>query len=187
VDPDSGLSQFYDVEVASADLGSDEDLLRLRGQLIGARRFADDWRVVARLDAGILFSSSEMPDEIPPSLAFFAGGDRSIRGYGYQSIGREIESVVLGDQEDPRRLVVGGTRLLTGSVELQRYVTPTWRVALFADGGDAFVEDAFEMNVGVGLGLHYLSPAGALRFEIADPVTSDDLGFRIHINIGAEF
>ena len=169
------------------------------------------------MDAGILFSSSERPDEIPPSLAFFAGGcsstkdahsadfvgdspwleppslaffaggDNSIRGYGYQSIGREVESAVLGEDDDPRRLVVGGTRLLTGSLELQRYVTPSWRVALFADGGDAFVDDAFDMNVGVGLGVHYLSPVGALRFEIAEPVTDDELGFRVHINIGAEF
>ena len=187
VDPDAGLSQFYEVEVASRHVGSDEDLLRLHGELVGVRRLGEAWRVVSRAEGGLLFSSSSRPDEIPPSLAFFAGGDNSIRGYGYQSVGRETERARLGEDIAGRALVVGGTRLLTGSLELQRYLTPTWRVAVFADAGDAFVGENFDLNVGVGIGVHYLSPVGALRFEIADPVTSDDRDWRVHINIGAEF
>lgn len=191
VDPESGFSQFYALEMGGDELGSDEDLVRAYGQWVGVRRFRDAWRVVARAEAGMLFSSSERPDEIPPSLSFFAGGDNSIRGYGYQSIGREISTIeVLRDglePEDPRRLTVGGNRLLTASIELQRYLTPAWRVALFADGGDAFVDDDFEMNLGLGAGVHYLSPVGALRFEVASPVTAEPSDWRIHINIGAEF
>jgi translocation and assembly module TamA len=188
VDPDAGLSQFYEVEVASSDLGSDEDLLRFRAEFLGVRRLGRHWRVVGRGEAGMLFSSSEGPDEIPPSLAFFAGGDRSIRGYAYQSVGRELSTVALGAVDtEPRSLVVGGTRLATASLELQRYLATNWRVAAFVDGGDAFTGDDFDLNLGVGIGIHYLSPVGALRFEIADPVTSDDRDWRVHINIGAEF
>lgn len=186
VDPEAGLSQFYGIEAASSSLGSDQDLLRLQGEVVAVHRFNEWWRIVARGQAGLLFSSSERPDEIPPSLAFFAGGDRSIRGYAYQSVGRELPLQAFGIA-DPDSLVVGGTRLAAGSFEVQRYLNPRWRLAAFVDAGDAFVEDNFDLNVGVGLGVHYLSPVGALRFEIADPVTSDKRDWRIHINIGAEF
>ena len=186
VDPEAGLSQFYALELASSSLGSDEDLVRLEGKVVGVYRFSEQWRVVARGEAGLLVSSSERPDEIPPSLAFFAGGDNSIRGYAYQSVGRELPRMALGIAS-PDTLIVGGTRLATGSLEVQRYLNPRWRVAAFVDAGDAFVDDNFHLNVGVGLGVHYLSPVGALRFEIADPVTSDDRDWRVHINIGAEF
>lgn len=186
VDPEAGLSQFYDLELASASLGSDEDLVRLHGEVVGVHRFSEHWRIVARGEAGLLVSSSERPDQIPPSLAFFAGGDRSIRGYAYQSVGRELPRMAVGIANTDT-LVVGGTRLATGSLEVQRYLNPRWRLAAFVDAGDAFVDDDFDLNVGVGLGIHYLSPVGALRFEIADPVTSDDRDWRVHINIGAEF
>ncbi len=186
VDPEAGLSQFYDLELASAALGSDEDLVRLHGEVVGVHRFSEQWRIVARGEAGLLVSSSERPDQIPPSLAFFAGGDRSIRGYAYQSVGRELPRMAVGIANTDT-LVVGGTRLATGSLEVQRYLNPRWRLAAFVDAGDAFVDNDFDLNVGVGLGIHYLSPVGALRFEIADPVTSDDRDWRVHINIGAEF
>ncbi|MEL7047040.1 MAG: BamA/TamA family outer membrane protein, partial [Pseudomonadota bacterium] len=101
--------------------------------------------------------------------------------------GRELAASAILDTRRADRLVVGGTRLLTSSVELQRYLTPEWRVAAFVDAGDAFVESDFELNIGVGFGIHYLSPVGALRLEVADPVTSDDRDWRVHINIGAEF
>jgi translocation and assembly module TamA len=184
VDPSGGFSQFYGLEVASSDLGSDQDLARLSVNLTGLRRFGERSRVVGRLNAGYLVSSSTRPDELPPSLAFFAGGDSSIRGYAYQSVGREIAAQVFSDSSVP--LVVGGTRLLTASVEYQRYLFENWRAAVFVDGGDAFVGTDFDLNVGAGFGVHYLSPVGALRIELANPVSESGGEWRLHINIGAE-
>lgn len=188
VDPELGLSQFYSVEGATKALGSDEDVLRLYGSLTGVYRLGEHWRAVARGEIGQLWSSSRRPGELPPSLAFFAGGDNSIRGYAYQSVGREVESRTLDaeDETTAESLVVGGSRLVTGSLELQRYFGENWRGALFVDAGDAFTED-FHANVGVGFGIHYLSPVGALRVELANPVTRDGGAWRVHINIGAEF
>ena len=189
VDPSAGLSQYYDLEIGSSALGSDQDLLRVQGTVSGLRRFGQRSRVVARLTAGLVYSSSTRADELPPSLAFFAGGDNSIRGYAYQSIGREVGASVL-DASPPRAssvpLVVGGNRLLTASVEYQHYVRENWRLSLFADGGDAFNESDFELNVGVGVGVHYLTPLGAVRVEVANPITEDAGDWRLHINIGAE-
>lgn len=187
VDPQRGLSQFYSADAGSSALGSDEDLLRLYGSITGVRRLNSSWRVLARAEVGMLWTSSERPDDLPPSLAFFAGGDNSIRGYGYQSLGREVSPLRLTDESQRNALVVGGTRLLTGSFELQRYFGKDWRGAVFVDAGDAFVGSDFEANVGVGFGIHYLSPVGALRLELANPVTRSGGSWRVHINIGAEF
>jgi translocation and assembly module TamA len=184
VDPTAGLSQFYAVEAASDALGSDQDLLRLSANITFLRRFEERSRVVTRLSAGYLYSSSTRPDELPPSLAFFAGGDNSIRGYAYQSIGREIGGQTFGGRSTA--LVVGGTRLLTASLEYQRYLFEDWRAAVFVDAGDAFVGEQFDLKVGVGFGVHYLSPIGALRVELANPVTESGGDWRLHINIGAE-
>lgn len=187
VDPVGGSSHFYSAEIASSDLGSDEDLLRLYGSLTAVRRFNPKWRAVLRAEAGLLWTSSPRPDDLPPSLAFFAGGDNSIRGFSYQSVGREVSSAEVENLPGGRTLVVGGTRLLTGSLEIQRYFGESWRGALFVDAGDAFVEEDFQANVGLGFGVHYLSPVGALRLELANPVTRSDGSWRVHINIGAEF
>jgi translocation and assembly module TamA len=186
VDPNRGRSQFLSAELGSGDLGSDQDLLRVYGELAGIRRLGESWRVVARAEAGILWTDDRNADALPPSLAFFAGGDNSIRGFAYQSIGTEVSASALTDESNRSALVVGGARLLVGSLEVQRYINESWRAALFVDGGDAFTED-FDLNVGAGFGIHFLSPVGALRFELASPVTEDAGEWRIHINIGAEF
>ncbi|WOJ94320.1 BamA/TamA family outer membrane protein [Congregibacter variabilis] len=187
VDPSRGVSQFYSVEGASADLGSDEDLLRFYGTVTALRTLGERWRVVGRVEAGALWTSSDKPSELPPSLAFFAGGDSSIRGFAYQSVGREATAEGFSSAQPNESLIVGGTRLLTGSLELQRYVTEKWRAAVFVDAGDAFDSGDFDARVGLGIGIHYLSPVGALRFEIANPVSESGGSWRVHVNIGAEF
>src|SRR5690606_28441965 len=68
-------------------------------------------------------------DELPPSLRFFAGGDRSRRRYGYQEVG-------------PRLLGVstGGENLLVGSAEFERMFNKSWGAAVFVHAGNAFNE-----------------------------------------------
>ncbi|MCW0295120.1 BamA/TamA family outer membrane protein, partial [Klebsiella pneumoniae] len=92
------------------------------------------------------------------SLNFFAGGNQSIRGYSYQSIGNE--TTIAGDDGEPVTLVVGGDRLLTGSVQYQYSVNEQWRAAVFVDAGDAFDEGDFDANVGAGFGVHYVTAVG---------------------------
>jgi translocation and assembly module TamA len=183
VDPARGVSQFYSLEGGSRALGADEDLLRLLARLGGVWRFSKASRLVTRLDAGLLYTSSDRPDDLPPSLAFFAGGDSSIRGFAYQSIGREVS--VPDRQGRTRRLVVGGTRLVAASVEYQHYVNDDWRAAVFADAGDAFNAGNFDLQVGAGVGVHYLTPIGAIRVDVARPVSGGG-DWRLHLTIGAE-
>ena len=185
VNPDAGFSQYYTVEGASGKVGSDVDLLRLYADYVWVTSLAERQRLVARGQLGAVYISDKERDQLAPSLNFFAGGSQSIRGYSYQSLGNEVE--VEQDDGSFRTFVVGGTRLVTASLEYQYIVNQNWRGAVFADAGDAFDEGDLDVNYGVGVGVHYLTPVGAIKMEIANPVGSDTPDWRFHFNIGAEF
>jgi translocation and assembly module TamA len=114
-------------------------------------------------------------DQLPPSQRFFAGGDRSVRGYPYQKIG-------------PRNadgLVIGGERLLTASVEIERLIYGDYGVAAFVDAGDAF-DSAPDIKVGAGVGFRWRSPIGMVRLDVAHPFDDPDDNYRIHFTIGSD-
>lgn len=185
VDPTGGFSQLYKFEGGSADLGSDIDLLRVTANFSYIFTPLPLHRVVARTALGAVFISDDDRVSLAPSLGFFAGGSQSIRGYGYQSIGNELDTT--RDDGSKQTLVVGGDRLVTATLEYQYYFTDTWRGAVFVDAGDAFDSSDFNLNVGPGFGIHYVSPVGAVRLEFANSASDDDPSWRMVLNIGAEF
>jgi translocation and assembly module TamA len=111
------------------------------------------------------------------SHRFFAGGDRSIRGYEYQSLGPENSK---GD-------VVGGTYLAVASLEYEHLVRDDWGVAAFVDSGNAFHDDLDQVYTGAGLGVRWYSPIGPVRLDLAHPFDDPDNDVRVHLGIGPEF
>ena len=95
--------------------------------------------LVSRADVG--WSDIDEFSVLPVSLRFFAGGDTSIRGYGYNTLGPENDN---GD-------VVGGSHLLVGSVELQYKLTQAWDVAAFTDAGNAYNKNDLKVKQGAGI------------------------------------
>lgn len=114
--------------------------------------------------------------DLPPSQRFFAGGDQSVRGYGYQDLGPENS-----DGE-----VIGGQYLAVASIEADYLLYGNVGVAAFFDVGNA--GDAFlpSLKQGVGMGLRYRSPVGMIRLDFARPLDESDDDFRIHISIGPD-
>jgi translocation and assembly module TamA len=112
---------------------------------------------------------------IPTSFLFRTGGDQTVRGYAYQSIG-----VPEGDA------VVGGRYLATATVEYTRWITDTIGAAAFVDAGDAFdTPGAIDPAVGVGVGVRYKSPIGPLRADVA--YGERDRQVRLHFSVGYQF
>ncbi len=185
VNPSSGFSQLYSAEAGDEQLGSDLDLVRLYAKFGGIASWGDGHRIVSRLELGAVILREEDRLNLAPSLSFFAGGSQSIRGFSYQSIGNELD-VETATGED-QTLVVGGERLLVGSLEYQYSFTPKWRGAIFFDAGDAFNDGDFNENYGAGFGLHFVSQVGAMRLELANPISKDNPSWRLHFAIGAEF
>jgi translocation and assembly module TamA len=144
-------------------------------ELSGAwiRGFGEEWRVLTRGAIGVI--EAEDFGELPPQLRFFAGGDRSLRGYAWQALGARNE----------RGGVIGGDRLLTASVELERKLTTTLGVAGFVDAGNAFRGTDFEVASAVGLGVRWRSPVGVVRVDTAYAL-DEPRGVRFHLIIGPD-
>jgi translocation and assembly module TamA len=133
-------------------------------------------RLILRGSAGYTWSNDFIA--LPPQLRFFAGGDRSVRGYGYQSIGPR--------NSDDR--VIGGTSLLVASSEVEHYFTRNWGMAAFVDAGNAFSGIDYRPKIGAGLGLRWLSPVGMIRVDLGTPIhDSHNHGIELHLVIGPDF
>ncbi|MEW6429051.1 MAG: autotransporter assembly complex family protein [Thermodesulfobacteriota bacterium] len=116
--------------------------------------------------------------DLPASLRFFTGGDNSVRGYLYQSLGPQNEQ---GE-------VVGGHHFLAGSVEVERSVAADWSLAAFFDIGNAFDEfTRIDARKAAGAGIRYYTPVGPARLDVARTVAEADPHFRIHIGLGVNW
>ena len=132
-------------------------------------------RLIARGEIG--YSKTKV-DFLPPALRFYAGGDRSIRGYGWREVGPHIGT---GDDAFP----TGATKLFTASLEYEHYLNDKWGGAVFIDTGSAF-NDKPDLHTGIGVGVRWRSPVGPVRFDIAHGLNDPDHSFGIYLNIGSD-
>ena len=138
--------------------------------------FDADSKLILRGEAGHTFT--ELILDLPPSLRYYAGGDRSVRGYGWHEIGPKVET-------DNGFYFTGASNVVTASVEYERYFKGPWGAAVFIDSGSAFDGKKPDMHTGVGVGLRWRSPVGPVRIDIARGLDSPDSPFTLHLNIGA--
>ncbi len=172
--PVSGYTLLYGLRLAAEEVLSETSLVQIRAEGKRLYQVGKDGRFIARTALGAM--AVDRFEVLPPELRFFAGGDRSIRGFDYQQIG----------ETDEFGGVIGGEYLATAGVEYEHYFWGNWGVAAFVDGGDAFKSD-FDINVGAGMGLRWKSPIGLLRVDIARPVVSDfEKSWRVHLVIGPD-
>ena len=103
---------------------------------------------------------------------YYAGGERSVRGYDYRT---------LGPKSSTSLLPLGGNTRIIGNVELQ-FPPPfapkskATRFSLFVDAGNVFnskdTVDLDQIRYTSGLGFTWLSPIGPLTFSYAVPLNS---------------
>jgi outer membrane protein insertion porin family len=150
-----------------------------------AKKYIDiGWQTVfaSRLKLGLADAIGDHKN-LPLFERFYAGGDRSVRGYGRRRLGP------LSASNDP----LGGLSLIEGSLELRR---PVWRElsgALFVDFGQVS-ERAFDIPVNnlqfsTGFGLSYATPVGPIRVDLGFPFNPprSDRPWQIHFSIGGAF
>ncbi|MCV2884110.1 autotransporter assembly complex protein TamA [Aestuariibacter sp. AA17] len=166
-----GDKQLLTVEGANDDLLSEVDYASVHLQSKWIRSIHDH-RFHFNVELGAL-SSSDF-EQIPSSLRFFAGGDQSVRGFGYKELSP------LDDEGD----LTGGRFLYVGSIEYDFPVKDNWRVATFADVGNAS-NTAFEsLASGVGVGAIWQSPVGPVRLYLARGNSQHETTWRIHFSMG---
>jgi translocation and assembly module TamA len=160
---------------ADEDLMSETTFLQSRVTIFNRLPLFYNFSLVSRADVG--WSDIDEFSVLPVSLRFFAGGDSSIRGYGYNTLG----------PENSEGEVVGGSHLLVGSVELQYQLNTKWDLAAFTDAGNAYNNNDLKIMQGVGVGFGYALPVGSLRAYAASAISKSGLPWRLHITIGAQW
>ncbi|MBG33869.1 autotransporter assembly complex protein TamA [Alcanivorax jadensis] len=171
--PSFGWRLSSKIRFANRNLSSTASFVQLTGNgkilfpLLGGR-------VLVRGDLGY----TEVTDvrELPASIRFFAGGDSSVRGFAYESLGPRADN---GE-------VIGGRHLATGSLEYDHPITEKWHLAVFTDGGNAFNDfDDFEIRRSAGFGIRWRSPLGPIRLDLARAV-DEQREWRLHLSMGPD-
>ena len=170
-----GYRVSVDLRGAAAGVISDISFLQAitRAKVIHA--LGEKGRVIARGEAG----ATKVSDfkQLPASLRFFAGGDNSVRGFGYEALG----------PRDSNGKVIGGRYLLTGSLEYEYRFLEKWSGAVFTDFGNAFNRfNSIGLEYSVGAGIRWLSPVGLIRVDIGVGISRADYPIHLHIVAGPD-
>ncbi len=169
-----GYRFSVDLRGASDSVGSDTSFLQLRTGAKWIHSLTPKTRVLVRTHLG--FTAKDELEELPASVRFFAGGDRSVRGYDFETLG----------PVDADGNVIGASNLFDASLEMDYLFRDKWSVAAFVDTGSAFNGTNVELSTGVGIGIRWLSPVGAIRLDFAHPLDDPSDNFRIHFSLGPD-
>ncbi|BFT32022.1 autotransporter assembly complex family protein [Alteromonas sp. D210916BOD_24] len=170
-------------QVGKEGFGSDIDFAKAVLEAMYIRTFGDKHRISLRGELGAIKTNSF--DEVPTSLRFYAGGDKSVRGFEFREISPTAE-VISPDTGELDIDSIGGKYLVTSSVEYAYRFADNWRVAAFIDAGTATNELSTTLTYSIGPGLHWLSPIGPVRFYLARGFAPDDRTFQFHLMLGPE-
>ncbi|HQW80471.1 MAG: outer membrane protein assembly factor [Rhodanobacteraceae bacterium] len=174
VHPHRGASLDLRVLAASDSVLSDIALLQGRATVKGIMPAGLGARLIAQITLGA--TATEDFARLPPELRFFAGGDRSVRGYGYQDLGAR----------DEQGLAIGGRYLATTSMEYEREFMPGWSAAGFIDAGDVWSRGKPRFEFALGTGVRWQSPVGPIRIDIAHGFDEISGGWQLHLSAGPD-
>jgi translocation and assembly module TamA len=166
--------------VASATLGAglrgvgnEKSLVRAVGRVTWLSPTVQRWQAVLRGEIGQVFGADRTT--VPGDLLFRTGGDQTVRGYAYNSLG------VLQNGA-----VVGGTVTAVISAELVYQLTPAWGAAVFTDAGNAADSwGDFRLKQGSGVGARWRSPIGPVNIDLAYGHATRTP--RLHFSVGYGF
>jgi translocation and assembly module TamA len=130
-------------------------------------------QISLRAEAGAVLASTS--DGIPAPLLFRTGGDTTVRGYAFQSLGPHV-----GDA------TVGGRYYALASAEIVRWIGASWGIATFIDAGNAAdtVRD-LKPVYGYGVGGRLRTPVGPFRLDLAYGEATKTV--RVHLSVGLAF
>jgi translocation and assembly module TamA len=172
----AGVTQGTTTPVQGPETEGSGPFARLYGRVQGYLPLGNSFYGSARLELGQVFVGKTL--SVPDTLLFRAGGDDSVRGYAYRSLSPQADGVG-----------VGGSTLFTASLQVARPIfadRPEFLWAAFVDAGNASDGwNAMRPALGYGVGLHWRSPVGPLRVDLA--YGQETQRFRLHFSVGVVF
>ncbi len=170
-----GWSISIDAKSTASDFLSSASFSQITVDGKWIRAFWRNNRLILRSTIGHTWTDDF--EALPPQLRFFGGGDQSIRGYPFQSIG----------PENSYGRVIGGHNLAIASATVEHYFTPRWGIATFVDAGNAFDGTSVQAKIGTGVGVRWRSPVGMIRLDVGTPINDAQRhGVELHLVIGPD-
>ncbi len=180
---ESLFSRAFYIELLGSHsvLGANVNFLRLDLSAERVFNLSRRWHLLLRSEVGTSVvrspKESDTPGaaaptpELPGRYRFFAGGDRSVRGFGYHELSPDG---------------LGGRHLIAGTVEIERDLPRNLGVAAFYDFGNAFNDFGDPLASSVGLGFRWRLPGLTLGIDVARALEAPGMnlpGARLHLNI----
>jgi len=172
--PRKGFRYYLELRGSTEFLGAETKFAQALANADFLYPLPHGFSLIPRIQLGTTWQDNPVTD-LPPTLRFYAGGDRSVRGYTYQSLG----------PKDAAGNVIGGKNLIVGSLEVEYALAKNWGVVVFYDVGNAFNSTGdLRLAQGAGVGLRYYTVAGPIRVDVARQINVDDPKFQLHVSLG---
>jgi translocation and assembly module TamA len=172
--PERGGSLRFTARAGNTALGSDVDLTQLRIEGRYVMPLGLPARLLLRGEIGATRTDEFF--RLPPELRLYAGGNGSVRGYGWQELGP-----VDADGEP-----IGGRNVYTASVEYERRFRGDWSWAVFADAGNVGIDDYARPRWGIGAGIRWASPIGPIRLDVARGLDDPQRSVEFYLSAGPD-
>jgi translocation and assembly module TamA len=177
---------------SDTELGARENFLRLDLQSERVVNLSERYHLLLRSELGA--TAIHAVEDLPAEYRFFAGGDRSVRGFAYDDLSPVTlayppRTLVNGQLVQPPAQPVkdGGRDLLSATVELERDLPRNFGVALFVDGGNAINHFNDQLAYSVGVGFRLRLPVVTVGIDVAQSLRAPGYnqlpGPRLHLNI----
>ena len=179
----TGTGFFAELIGSGAALGSSATFLRVHVRDDWRFKIAPLWSVLARVELGA--SLVRRFEEFPVQYRFFAGGDRSVRGFSFNSLS-PLDVIPATATTPVQRLRTGGKYLEVASLELERDLPHHFAAAVFTDVGNAFNRFGDPLEYSTGIGVRYKLPFVSVGLDVAKPLSRGGSP-RLHLNIAPIF
>jgi outer membrane protein assembly complex protein YaeT len=180
--PRHGYSLAFNAMQGGSIFGGQFDFYRFDGEWKHYEPIGDKITLATRLRIGTGDSLGSKSD-YPLFYRFYAGGEGSVRGYGYWRLGpKSTANVPLGGLSD-----------IEGSIELRRQLWGNLGGALFLDCGQLSLHPydlpVSNLRFGAGPALSYMTPVGPIRIDLGIPFRKPkgDQAWQVYFSIGQFF
>lgn len=173
VAPTTGYIANAQIGVAPLPVLTDEKFVRAYARFLAYKPLGPKGTLITRGELGAVGSGNKAG--VPSTFLFRAGGDGSVRGYGYQQLGVPVGSAI-----------TGARYLLTASAEYDYWFKPPYGAAVFYDVGNAAdrIGD-LKPKAGYGVGARWRSPVGPINVDVAYGEAVKKV--RLHFSLGFTF
>jgi translocation and assembly module TamA len=170
-------SYYFELSGSPSTLGSDASYLRFIARAERVWHVSGPWWLRTRGEVGASYVNDF--SELPASQRFFAGGDRSVRGFALN----ELSPPGPPDENGNPTEGEGGEDKLVATVEIERDLPRDFRAAVFFDTGNAFNDWGTPLEYSAGVGVRWKLPMLMIGIDIAQALSVSGKGPRLHLNI----